>query len=131
MIVKPFLGCGVDLMAVGRFEREVASRGDSLIEELFGPAERAWCRRRRRPGEGYAMAYAAKEALFKALGTGKAGRMAWHDIEVAWADGGAGPVITLSGETALVAEEIGATRFHLAVATSREYGVAWVVLEGC
>ena len=76
--VPVILGSGVDLMEVARFEREVARRGEGLVEELFSAGELAWCRRRRRPAEGYAMAYAAKEALFKALGTGKVGRMAWH-----------------------------------------------------
>ena len=71
-VMTPVL-CGIDLMEVARFEREVARRGDGLLEELFSPSELAWCRRRRRAAEGYAMAYAAKEALFKALGTGQGG----------------------------------------------------------
>ena len=85
-VMTPVL-CGIDLMEVARLEREVARRGDGLLEELFSPSELAWCRRRRRAAEGYAMAYAAKEALFKALGTGKVGRMAWSDIEIAWPEG--------------------------------------------
>ena len=82
------LGCGVDLIEVARFEREVDRRGQSLAEELFSAGELAWCRRRRRAAEGYAMAWAAKEALFKALGTGKVGRMAWHDVRAYVARGG-------------------------------------------
>ena len=81
------LGSGVDLIEVARFEREAARRGQSLIEELFSAPELAWCRRRRRPAEGYAMGDAAKEALYKALGTGKVGRMAWSDVEIAWPRG--------------------------------------------
>jgi holo-[acyl-carrier-protein] synthase len=124
------LGCGIDVMEVARFEREVARRGDGLAEELFSGSERAWCRRRRRPAEGYAMAYAAKEALFKALGTGKVGRMAWNDIEVAWSEGDHEPAVTLSGETASVAAAAGVTGLHAAVTTTREHAVAWVVLTG-
>jgi holo-[acyl-carrier protein] synthase len=124
------VGSGVDLIDVGRFEREVARRGDALIEELFSAGELAWCRRRRRAAEGYAMCYAAKEALFKALGTGKVGRMAWSDVEIAWTAGAAQPVMTLSGETAAVAEGMGVTVVHLALATCREFGVAWVVATG-
>ena len=124
------LGCGVDLADVARFEREVARRGDALIEELFSASERAWCRRRRRAAEGYAMDYAAKEAVFKALGTGKVGRMAWHDIDVAWPEGAAGPTVTLTGETAAVAEGMGVRAVRLAVATTREHAVGWVVLTG-
>ena len=124
------LGCGVDLMDVARFEQEVARRGDCLIDELFSATERAWCRRRRRAAEGYAMTYAAKEALFKALGTGKAGRMAWGDIEVAWPATGGRPTVALSGETAAVAEEMGVAELHASLACTRTLAVAWVVATG-
>jgi holo-[acyl-carrier protein] synthase len=124
------LGCGVDLMEVSRFEREVARRGDSVISEVFSAGEQAWCRRRRRAAAGYAMAYAAKEALFKALGTGKIGRMAWSDVEVAWPAGAARAEIRLAGETAAEADRMGVTAVHVAVAGSPEYGIAWVLIEG-
>ncbi|MFO7693897.1 MAG: holo-ACP synthase [Vicinamibacterales bacterium] len=124
------LGSGVDLMEVARFDREVARRGQSLVEELFSAGELAWCRRRRRAAEGYAMAYAAKEALFKALGTGKVGRMAWHDVAMGWPEGASQPAITLAGETAEVAAAMGVAGLHVAVTATREHAVAWVVVEG-
>ena len=124
------LGCGVDLMEVARFEQEVARRGDGLIEELFSAGELAWCRRRRRAAEGYAMAYAAKEALFKAIGTGKVGRMAWRDVEVAWPKESGRPAITLAGETAIVAEGVGVRAVHLALARTRAFAAAMVIVEG-
>ena len=124
------LGCGIDLMEVARFEREIARRGDGLVEELFGPAELAWCRRRRRSCEAYAMTFAAKEALFKALGTGMTGRMTWGDIAIAWPGGTPCPAMTLSGETAAVAAEMGVRGVRVAMAATREHAVAWVVLEG-
>jgi holo-[acyl-carrier protein] synthase len=126
------LGCGVDLVEVARFEQEVARRGDGLVDELFTAGELAWCRRRRRrrAAEGLAMGYAAKEALFKAIGTGKVGRMAWSDIEVAWPAGAERPGVTLTGETAAEAERIGVTTVHLALASCLEFGIAWVVVAG-
>jgi holo-[acyl-carrier protein] synthase len=76
------------------------------------------------------MAYAAKEALFKALGTGKVGRMTWGDIEVGWPQGAAGPSMALSGETAAAAARLGVTRVHVTAATTREHAVAVVITEG-
>jgi holo-[acyl-carrier protein] synthase len=122
------LGCGVDLMEIGRFERDVARRGDSVIGEVFSAGEQAWCGRR--AAAGYAMAFAAKEALFKALGTGKVGRMAWRDVEVTWPAGAARAEMRLAGETAAEADRMGVTAVHVAVARSREYGIAWVLIEG-
>ena len=124
------LGSGVDLIEVARFEREVARRGQSLAEELFSAGELAWCRRRRRAAEGYAMAWAAKEALFKALGTGKVGRMAWHDVALGWPEGAAQPTMALAGETAEVAGRMRVAGLHVAVTATREYAVAWVVVTG-
>jgi holo-[acyl-carrier protein] synthase len=124
------LGSGVDLIEVARFEREAARRGESLAEELFSAGELAWCRRRRRAAEGYAVAYAAKEALFKALGTGKTGRMAWHDVAVGWPEGAAQPAMALTGETAAAARQRGVTGVHCAVTINREYAAAWVVVTG-
>jgi holo-[acyl-carrier protein] synthase len=128
--LKPLLQCGIDLVEVARFEREVARRGCSLIEELFGPGELAWCGRRRRACEAYAMAYAAKEALFKALGTGKVGRMAWSDIAIAWPEGAVRPTMTLAGETAAAAEDMGVAALHASLACTRTLAVAWVIVEG-
>ena len=124
------LGCGLDLMDVGRFEREVARRGGSLLGELFSPAELALCQSRRRPAEGYAMGYAAKEALFKALGTGKIGRMAWHDVGVGWEGAGSRAAIALAGETEQAAAAMGVTAVRLALSVTREQAVAWVVTLG-
>jgi holo-[acyl-carrier protein] synthase len=117
-------------MEVARFEQEVARRGDSLMEELFSAAELGWCRRRRRAAQGFAMAYAAKEALFKALGTGKVGRMAWSDIEVAWPAGASGARVALLGETAALAGSLGVTGVHLSLACTKALAFALVIVEG-
>lgn len=124
------LGCGVDVTEVARFERELARRGGGLVEELFGPGDLAWCQRRRRACEGYAMAFAAKEALFKALGTGLAGRMTWRDVDLDWPRQAAGPSMRLGGDTGAAAEDLGVTGLHVAVACTREYAAAWVVVTG-
>ena len=123
-------GLGIDLIEVARFEREVARHGDGVINELFTPSEIVACRRARDPFPAYAIRFAAKEALFKALGTGKVGRMAWSNIEVAWPGGQARASMTLTGETAAVAEEMGVTALHASLACTRTLAVAWVVVAG-
>jgi holo-[acyl-carrier protein] synthase len=105
------LGCGVDLIEVGRIERELTRRGGDPFDELFTPDELAWCRSRRRPAEGYALGFAAKEAILKALGTGLAGSMAWTDMRIDWT--GTWPAVALSGGTAAVAEVMGVQSVHL------------------
>src|SRR5512132_4106114 len=76
------LGLGMDLLEVSRIEREIESRGDGLIEEVLLPTAIAFCRSMHHPCRHYAARFAAKEALFKALGTGRAGAISWLDAEV-------------------------------------------------
>ena len=124
------LGCGVDLIEVGRIERELTRRGGDPFDDLFTADELAWCRASRRPVERYALGFAAKEALLKALGTGLAGRMAWTDTRIAWPAREGRPAVTLEGETGRVAADKGVKRVHLSVTLASAVAVAWVVLTG-
>jgi len=111
------LGCGVDLIEVSRIERELTHRGGDPFDDLFTADELAWCRACRRPAEGYALGFAAKEALVKALGTGLVGRMAWTDMRIDWS--GARPAVALHGETAAAAAAMGVENVHLTVTLRR------------
>ena len=123
------LGVGLDLIEVARFERDVIRHGDGFLEELFSPREIAYCQGMRRPYPFYAARFAAREALFKALGTGRDGAMGWRDAEVDKESSGK-PFLVLGGETRRVAEGMGVTRVHLSLTHTEEYAVATVVLEG-
>jgi holo-[acyl-carrier protein] synthase len=122
------LGLGIDLIEVSRLEREMARHGDGVIEALFAPAELGVCRRARRPLRAFAIRFAAKEALLKALGTGLSGHVSWHDIEVL-GEQGAGAVC-LGGAARAAADRLGVTRVHLATARAGRQALASVVLEG-
>ena len=122
-------GAGIDLFDVVRMEREVARQGSHLLDELFSITEQVSCATARRPCRSYAARFAVKEACFKALGTGKIGRMAWRDIETATTTGG-GLAVTLTGETARVASELGVCAIRAAVSMTRDLAMAWVVATG-
>jgi holo-[acyl-carrier protein] synthase len=122
------LGLGMDLIEVSRFEREVESRGEGLLEEILRPAEIADCRALHRPCRHYAARFAAKEALFKALGTGRSGEMSWLDAEVL-KDGSGKPSLRLSGETARLAGRMGVRRVHVSLSHSEQCAGAVVALE--
>lgn len=126
------LGCGVDLIEVGRIERELTRRGGDPFDDLFTADELARCRGCRRQAEAYALGFAAKEALVKALGTGLVGRMAWTDMRIDWS--GARPTVALHGETAAAAATMGVEQVHLTAALRRglreRHAAAWVVLTG-
>lgn len=127
---KPMvIGVGIDLVAVDRVARVLERRGDRFLARVFTPGELACCP----PGKQYARRlaarFAAKEAALKALGTGLAGGIRWHDIEVRRGDGGR-PEIVLHGRAAAHAAGLGVTRLHLSLSHDGPFAAAVVVAEG-
>ena len=60
-------GLGVDIVEIDRM-RAALERTPRLKERLFSAEERAYCDKRSRPEVHYALRFAAKEAVLKALG---------------------------------------------------------------
>src|SRR5689334_13836442 len=75
-------GIGVDIVAVERFRRFLDEGNLKLIARLFTEMERERCSARKDAASCYAARFAAKEAFLKALGTGLADGISWHDMEV-------------------------------------------------
>ena len=91
------IGTGVDIVEIDRIRRLTERQGDRFIRRLFTEEERRFCSRRRDPAPHYSARFAAKEALFKALGTGWAKGVSWLDVEVQRRER-EGPVMILRGE---------------------------------
>ena len=75
------VGLGVDIVEIERMKR-ILERTPSFAERVFSPDERAYCDRMATPATHYALRFAAKEAVVKALGTGFADGIGVRDIEV-------------------------------------------------
>jgi holo-[acyl-carrier protein] synthase len=86
---------GVDTVSVARMALAVRRSGDRFLNRVFTPIELA---SRDEPGF-LASRFAAKEAFFKALGTGLSGGVRWHDIELPPGEGAAAPVPVVSGRS--------------------------------
>jgi holo-[acyl-carrier protein] synthase len=117
-------GLGVDIVEIGRM-REALRRHPRMRERIFSAEERAYCDSRGRPEVHYALRFAAKEAVLKALGTGFAG-MSFHDVEVV-RDAGGRPSPRLHGRAARVAEETGVVEMHLSLSYTHTTAVASAV----
>lgn len=121
-------GLGVDMVQVSRMQDLLERYGDRALERLFTEAERESGRERPRPGEYYAARFAAKEALLKALGTGKSAGVRWREMEVRREDGG-DPWLATRGEARRRLEQTGAGRAHLSLSHEGGQAVAVVILE--
>ena len=98
------VGVGTDLVDVERIRRAVA-RTAGFVGRVYTEAEQARAEAARDPAERYAVRWAAKEAVLKALGVGL-GAAPLTEIEVVRDDGGA-PAIVLHGAAARLADERG------------------------
>ncbi|MGQ9730460.1 MAG: holo-ACP synthase, partial [Candidatus Zipacnadales bacterium] len=92
----------------------------------------AYCRRSQCPERRFAGRFAAKEAVMKALGRGWFQGMPFKEIEVLRDEtpGGYGrPRIQLSGQTAKLAAEAGATHIHVSITHEQRVAIAYVIIE--
>jgi holo-[acyl-carrier protein] synthase len=122
------LGVGLDLVEVGRLESAVSRHGEEFLEEFLSPAEIRRFQQMPRRWPACAAGWAAKEALVKALRTGRTGAISWRDMEVVgpWT----APGLLLGGETARMAARRGVQRVSLGLAWAAGLAAAMVVLEG-
>jgi holo-[acyl-carrier protein] synthase len=119
-----FAGLGVDIVEIDRMAAALR-RHPQMLERLFSEGERVYCDTRNRPEIHYALRFAAKEAVLKALGTGFAG-MKFTDVEVV-RDSNGRPAPRLSGRAAEVASEIGVRELHLSLSYTHTTAVASAV----
>lgn len=117
-------GLGVDIVEIDRM-RDALARRPRMKERIFSADERKYCEKRSRPEVHYALRFAAKEAVLKALGTGFKG-MRFTDVEVVRETTGR-PVPRLSGRAAEVAAELGVVEMHLSLSFTHTTAVASAV----
>ena len=118
------LGLGVDIVEIDRM-RDALARRPRIKERIFSAEERRYCDKRARPEVHYALRFAAKEAVLKALGTGFRG-MRFCDVEVVREASGR-PVPRLSGRAAERADELGVIEMHLSLSFTHTTAVASAV----
>ena len=123
------LGHGVDVIECPRVQKLLEEHGDRFLKRVFTDHELDYCHKHKESTQHLAGRFAAKEAVLKALGTGMRGRMKWTDVEIANDDLGK-PEITLSGESADVAEQKGVCRVLVSISHTREHAVASAIALG-
>jgi holo-[acyl-carrier protein] synthase len=122
------VGIGVDIVDIRRVRGILERQGDRFVRRIFTVAEQDYCRAHRDPAPYFAARFAAKEALFKALGTGWTGGLTWCDAEVRREESGA-PKLMITGRAQELAEELGARTVHISLSHSEEAAIAVVILE--
>ncbi|MCR4437634.1 MAG: holo-ACP synthase [bacterium] len=122
------VGVGIDIIEIARVDEQVRRHGERFLTRVFAPEEVAYCERMAHRAQHYAVRFAAKEATFKALGTGWQDGLSWQDV-VLVNDHQGKPSVSLRGRAKELAERQGVTQVHVSVSHSKESAAAVVVLE--
>lgn len=120
------LGTGVDIIEIDRIEK-AASR-ERFINRVFSRAEKEYWQKMHCAAQTLAGAFAAKEAVAKAFGTG-IGEISWQDIEILHTQNNQ-PYVALHGPARTQMEKMNAKNVHISISHCKQYAVAQAVLEG-
>jgi holo-[acyl-carrier protein] synthase len=122
------LGTGFDLVAVPRFADFLARRGERGLQRLFTGAELEYCLTHANPAPSLAARFAAKEAFYKAIGTGMGPAGGWKDVEVIRLASGR-PMLMLHGKAAAAVHKLNVKTIHLSLTHTADTAGAVVVVE--
>jgi len=120
--------CGVDIIEIQRIKDSLDKYGESFLQRVYTQGEIDYCESRKAGRcESYAVRFAAKEAVSKALGTGIACGVSLKDIELVAAGEGK-PKIVLHGAAREKYIEMGGKSIDVSLTHSRDYAAAFAVL---
>jgi holo-[acyl-carrier protein] synthase len=122
------IGIGGDIFEIAQMKTSLAKNGQSLLDELFTSEEQQYCRGKRYPERHLAARFAAKEAMFKALSTGRQPGYLWTEVEIENAANGK-PSVNLSGKTKSLAKKLKVKKIFVTLSHSSKWAMAHVILE--
>jgi holo-[acyl-carrier protein] synthase len=120
-------GLGIDMIEVERVANNIGK--DAGFKELvFSKNEIEYCEKKANKFEHYAARFAAKEAFFKAMGTGWMSGTAFNEIEIKNDESGK-PEIHLLGETAIEVNKKGTIKISVSLSHLKTFATAIVIIE--
>ncbi|KGY13757.1 ACP synthase [Vibrio tubiashii] len=122
------VGLGTDIAEIERVEKALDRSGEPFAKRILTEAELETFSAIKQQGRFLAKRFAAKEAASKALGTGIALGVTFHDFEVTNDQLGK-PVLSLSGKALEMSKQKQVEHIHLSISDERHYAVATVILE--
>ena len=126
--METIYGIGVDIVNIARIAQAIQRWGEKFLQRTFTPQEMAYCASKTFPNQHYAVRFAAKEAVFKALGTGWNYGVGWLDIEVSVEVTAGQPVVMLSGKALAILGDSASFRVLISLSHDKEYAIAQAVI---
>ncbi|MFQ6079328.1 MAG: holo-ACP synthase [Thermodesulfobacteriota bacterium] len=121
-------GIGIDIVSIRRIERMLERWGPFFTQRVYTPGEIAFCEGKSNPAQHFALRWAVKEAMFKALGLGLRREIKWTDIEVV-NDRFGKPSLKVHNQAKGLLSDRNIKTTFVSISHEKDYGIAQVVLE--
>ena len=121
-------GIGVDMVDVARIQAMLDRYGERFLRRVYTEEESAYALSGANMAERLAGRFAVKEAMMKALGTGKSQGILWKDVETVRGRSGK-PEVHLHGQAVKWAKLRGGGAVHVSITHDGGKAVAFVILE--
>ena len=121
-------GIGTDIVNVNRIKNAIRKNKNAFKNRIYTNFEIKTCEKRTNKAECFAKRFAAKEALFKAVGIGK--KLQFNDVEVKNNTSGA-PKFVIKGVSLKNLKKIFKNKkfkIHLSLSDDKPWAVASVVI---
>jgi holo-[acyl-carrier protein] synthase len=120
------VGVGTHILDCPRVRNLIERHAEKFIHEVYTLREAAYCRDRTHSTEFYASVWAAKEAVFRALGMKWKRGICWKEVEIV-CESAVEPQVIIVGQTQTRMQERRASRVMVSFSYSRMFATATAI----
>jgi holo-[acyl-carrier protein] synthase len=117
------LGIGTQVMECTRVRKLIDQHGESFLQQVYTEREVRFCNGKKQSTEQFTALWAAKEAVFRCLGTSWKRGTKWTDVEVVCENNGL-PQVVIRGPTRELMSIRGVNQIMLTMAYCRAFATA-------
>ena len=122
-------GIGTDIIECPRIGKMIEHHGELFLRRVYTEREIRYCQARKHAIEHFAGRWAAKEAILKAMGTGRSHGISWTNVEVRNGQDGR-PQVLVCGAARETAVERGIGNILVSISHCRTYATAYALALG-
>jgi len=121
------LDIGIDIVPISKIE-DLFSKYKDFLTEVYTKKEIAYCSGKKNSNQHFAVRFAAKEAVLKALGSGLGKGIEWTDVEILSTNSGK-PRVYLYGKVKEIAHKRKIEEIAISLSHCEAYAVAQALVR--
>ena len=120
------VGVGTEIVECPRIGGMIERHGELFLGRIYTEREIRFCQSRKHAIEHFAARWAAKEAVFKAIGAGRTHGATWTDVEIR-VDSGRSPRVMVGGAAKEIVRRRRIGEIFISLAHCRTYATAYAM----